>query len=253
MSYVKTSVGYRRRSKRSRVRKRRVFAFLGFVTIVTLAIWLWNDGHSRGAGRSVAATPPAPPKSVARAVFSPPWTNRERFALGTALHDAFAPALAGAHQWSLAVLGGDGLLVYDDSSRRAVAPASVQKLIVAASALDALGAKYRFHTIFAARSDARRRHVGRKPVARRLRRPVAAEFRSPQRHRRALARRGAPHQRRGRRRCNRADRSRAATRTGVSTTTARITPRRRARFRSTATRSNRTKWSVASTRPSGRR
>jgi serine-type D-Ala-D-Ala carboxypeptidase/endopeptidase (penicillin-binding protein 4) len=150
MSYVKTSVGYRRRSKRSRVRKRRVFAFLGFVTVVTLAIWLWNDGHSRGAGRSVAATPPALPKSVARAVFSPPWTNRERFALGSALHDAFAPSLAGAHQWSLAVLGRDGLLVYDDSSRRAVAPASVQKLIVAASALDTLGAKYRFHTIFAA-------------------------------------------------------------------------------------------------------
>lgn len=150
MSYVKTSVGYRRRSKRSRVRKRRVFAFLGFVTVVTLAIWLWNDGHSRGAGRSVAATPPALPKSVARAVFSPPWTNRERFALGSALHDAFAPSLAGAHQWSLAVLGRDGLLVYDDSSRRAVAPASVQKLIIAASALDTLGAKYRFHTIFAA-------------------------------------------------------------------------------------------------------
>jgi serine-type D-Ala-D-Ala carboxypeptidase/endopeptidase (penicillin-binding protein 4) len=150
MSYVKTSVGYRRRSKRSRVRKRRVFAFLGLITVVTLAIWLWNDGHSRGGGRSLAATPPAPPKSVARAVFSPPWTNRERFALGTALHDAFAPSLAGARQWSLAVLGGDGLLVYDDSSRRAVAPASVQKLIVAASALDALGAKYRFHTIFAA-------------------------------------------------------------------------------------------------------
>ncbi|MFZ1017712.1 MAG: D-alanyl-D-alanine carboxypeptidase [Candidatus Cybelea sp.] len=147
---MKTSVGYRRRSKRSRVRKRRVFAFLGFVTVVTLAIWLWNDGHSRGAGRSVAATPPALPKSVARAVFSPPWTNRERFALGSALHDAFAPSLAGAHQWSLAVLGRDGLLVYDDSSRRAVAPASVQKLIVAASALDTLGAKYRFHTIFAA-------------------------------------------------------------------------------------------------------
>jgi D-alanyl-D-alanine carboxypeptidase/D-alanyl-D-alanine-endopeptidase (penicillin-binding protein 4) len=152
MSYVKTSVGYRRRSKRSRVRKRRVFAFLGFVTVVTLAIWLWNDGHSRGAGRSIAATPPAPPKSIARAALSPPWTNRERFALGTALHDAFAPALAGAHQWSLAVLGGDGLLVYEDSSRRAVAPASVQKLIVAASALDALGAKYRFHTIFAAQA-----------------------------------------------------------------------------------------------------
>ena len=152
MSYVKTSVGYRRRSKRSRVRKRRVFAFLGFVTVVTLAIWLWNDGHSRGASRSIAATPPAAPKSVARAVLSPPWTNRERFALGTALHDAFVPALAGAHQWSLAVLGGDGFLVYEDSSRRAVAPASVQKLIVAASALDALGAKYRFHTIFTAQA-----------------------------------------------------------------------------------------------------
>jgi D-alanyl-D-alanine carboxypeptidase/D-alanyl-D-alanine-endopeptidase (penicillin-binding protein 4) len=35
-----------------------------------------------------------------------------------------------------------------------VAPASVQKLIVAASALDALGPRYRYHTIFAARDPA---------------------------------------------------------------------------------------------------
>ncbi|HEX4014065.1 MAG TPA: D-alanyl-D-alanine carboxypeptidase/D-alanyl-D-alanine-endopeptidase [Candidatus Cybelea sp.] len=150
MSYVKTSVGYRRRSKRSRVRKRRLFAFLTLVTVATLAIWLWNDGHSRGSGRSIAATPPPAPKTIARASFSPPWTNRERFALDAALRGAFASALNGAHQWSLAVLGSDGRLIYDDSSARAVAPASVQKLIVAASALDALGPRYRFHTIFAA-------------------------------------------------------------------------------------------------------
>lgn len=62
---------------------------------------------------------------------------------------AFAPALAGAQAWSLAVIGADERTIFDDRAQRAVAPASVQKLIVAATALDALGLQYRYHTIFA--------------------------------------------------------------------------------------------------------
>ncbi|HEY2474053.1 MAG TPA: D-alanyl-D-alanine carboxypeptidase [Candidatus Cybelea sp.] len=127
-----------------------MFAFLAVVTLAILAVWLWNDGRSRQAERTIAATPPPAPQIRARPVFSPPWTNGQRFALGTALHDAFAPALAGAQSWSLAVLSRDGRLVYADDARRAVAPASVQKLIVAATGLDALGPRYRYHTVFIA-------------------------------------------------------------------------------------------------------
>lgn len=45
----------------------------------------------------------------------------------------------------------DGRAIYANRADHAVIPASVQKLIVAASALDALGPTYRYHTVLAAR------------------------------------------------------------------------------------------------------
>ncbi len=79
-----------------------------------------------------------------------PWTAADRIRLKTELDDAFAPAVTGAGNWSLAVLGADGRTVYDDRAYKAVAPASAQKLIVAATAFDVLGPQFRFHTILAA-------------------------------------------------------------------------------------------------------
>jgi serine-type D-Ala-D-Ala carboxypeptidase/endopeptidase (penicillin-binding protein 4) len=152
MSYVKTSVGYRRRSKRSRVHKRRVFAFALIVTLATLAAWLWNDGRGGAIGHGVSAR--ALTRRAPLSTQAPHWTNTQRLGLTAALRGAFAPALDGAGSWSLAVLAPDGRTIYDDRSDRAVAPASVQKLIVAASAIDALGPGYRYHTIFAARDPA---------------------------------------------------------------------------------------------------
>ena len=93
-------------------------------------------------------------RSVAQSVAAAPsaaWSAADRRRLWSALHGAFAPALAGARAWSLAVVTSDGNLIYADREERAVVPASVQKLVVAASALDALGAAYRYHTILAAR------------------------------------------------------------------------------------------------------
>ncbi|HYL27300.1 MAG TPA: D-alanyl-D-alanine carboxypeptidase, partial [Candidatus Nitrosotalea sp.] len=89
-------------------------------------------------------------RSAAKAASYPSaWTNGERHRLGKDLAGAFAPALAGARAWSFAVIAADGRTIFDDRAERAVAPASVQKLIVAATALDALGPAYRYHTIFA--------------------------------------------------------------------------------------------------------
>lgn len=149
MSYVKTSVGFRSRSKRSRVRKRRFFATLAVVTLVTLAIWLGNDGRGGVASRSVAATARSKTAVLPAPAPVPDWTNAQRAALSAELSQAFAPALSGAARWSLVVVDAAERIVYSDSAQRAVAPASVQKLIVAASALNALGPGYRFHTIFA--------------------------------------------------------------------------------------------------------
>lgn len=49
------------------------------------------------------------------------------------------------------MLDAGGRTIYDDLSVHAVAPASVQKLVVSATALDMLGPAFRYHTIFAAR------------------------------------------------------------------------------------------------------
>jgi serine-type D-Ala-D-Ala carboxypeptidase/endopeptidase (penicillin-binding protein 4) len=68
------------------------------------------------------------------------------------LDDAFAPAIDGADRWSLAVVTLDGRTIYANRADRAVVPASVQKLIVAASTLHALGPGYRYHTLLAARN-----------------------------------------------------------------------------------------------------
>ena len=94
MSYVKTSVGYRRRSKRSRVRKRRVFAFALIVTLATLAAWLWNDGRGGVIGHGVSAR--ALTRKAPLSTQAPHWTNAQRLGLTAALRGAFAPALDGA-------------------------------------------------------------------------------------------------------------------------------------------------------------
>lgn len=79
-----------------------------------------------------------------------PWTDAEKNRLRAQLDSAFAPAIEGADRWSMAVLSVDGVTVYDNRAYHATTPASVQKLIVAATALNELGADYRFHTILAA-------------------------------------------------------------------------------------------------------
>jgi D-alanyl-D-alanine carboxypeptidase/D-alanyl-D-alanine-endopeptidase (penicillin-binding protein 4) len=87
---------------------------------------------------------------VVEAPPAPPWTAGDRDRLWSRLHGAFAPAIARAAGWSLAVASAEGTTVFDERGERAVAPASVLKLVVAASALDAFGPAYRFHTMFAA-------------------------------------------------------------------------------------------------------
>ena len=145
MSYVKTSGVYRRRSKRSNVRKRRIVAFAGIVTLATLVAWLWNDGKGGDAGPRVAAATAV--KSVA---VGDPWTASQVGVLDKRLTGAFASALNGAAGWSLAVVDARGRTLFANRAASAVAPASTQKLIVAAAALAALGPNYRFRTVFTA-------------------------------------------------------------------------------------------------------
>lgn len=74
----------------------------------------------------------------------------QRAHLRSSLRDAFAAGIAGADRWSLAVIAADGTLLYDDRASHPATPASTQKLIVSAAALDTLGPQYRYVTTIAA-------------------------------------------------------------------------------------------------------
>lgn len=124
--------------------------------IAAIAIWGFGRRGGHAAVPLAIAAAPATRKAAAES-FVPKatpapiaWSAREAAALRGRLRDAFAPALAGAGGWSLAVLDANGATLFDDRAQRALAPASVTKLIVAATALDVLGPAFRYHTILAA-------------------------------------------------------------------------------------------------------
>jgi serine-type D-Ala-D-Ala carboxypeptidase/endopeptidase (penicillin-binding protein 4) len=173
MNYAKSSVGFRSRSRRSRARKKRAFAIASLLALALIALFVKLHSASEtlppdivscgrlarfSGGQALKNTSCVVEKArypSAERSFAPapvrPWSNGDRNRLREDLQGAFGPAIAGAQQWSFAVVDAVGRTIYDDRAQRAVAPASVQKLIVAASALDALGAQYRYHTLFAAR------------------------------------------------------------------------------------------------------
>ena len=173
MNYANSSVGYRRRSKRSRGLRRRAIALVVVLSVIAFALFaklhssagslpqpVVACGHSsqilgKQALKNASCVAqnlrnPAEQRSFAPAP-AVDWSNDDRNRLADGLHRVFAAALNGASGWSLAVVGSDGRTIFDDRAQSAVAPASVQKLIVAATALDDLGPAYRYHTVFAAR------------------------------------------------------------------------------------------------------
>jgi serine-type D-Ala-D-Ala carboxypeptidase/endopeptidase (penicillin-binding protein 4) len=152
MSYVKSSVGFRSRSRRRRVRRRRTFALAALLFIAAL-VWLVVHARSESPRAAPLAEAPVLPPAERAVAPAPPWSEAEQGRLWAQLHGAFAPALSGASGWSLAVDSSGGETIFDERAERAVAPASVLKLVVAAGALNALGPEYRFHTMFASRGS----------------------------------------------------------------------------------------------------
>lgn len=175
MSYANSTVGFRRRSRRSRARKRRAVAIVLLLSVVIALLLVVHARSSSGTHSSDVLSSersaqfsaqqalkntscvggklrgPLDERTCATATrVAASWSNDDRNQLGKELQGAFAPVLAGASAWSLAVIGADGKTIYDDRAEQAVTPASTQKLVVAATALDALGAQYRYHTLFAA-------------------------------------------------------------------------------------------------------
>ena len=140
---MKNSVRYKKKSKRSSGARRRLVLVV-LVAVAALAIWSIVRG-----GLSQAPTRRAGERVAVRATPRPaPWTATQIAHLRRALNEAFAPARS--DRYSLAVIDATGRVIYADRERAAVTPASVQKLIVADAALNLLGPRYRFHTVFAA-------------------------------------------------------------------------------------------------------
>lgn len=153
MHYVKNSANFKRRSKRSRGRRRRIIAALAALLAAGCVTFLLRP---RGHAAPVAAHVPRA-VAVAAASRSPAagWGALARARLDADLHRVLAPALDGASSWSCVVIAQDGGVLYDDDASRAVTPASTQKLIVADAALHDLGPQYRFDTLVAATRPAR--------------------------------------------------------------------------------------------------
>jgi serine-type D-Ala-D-Ala carboxypeptidase/endopeptidase (penicillin-binding protein 4) len=142
---VKNSVRYKRRSKRSRGVKRRL-AVLAALVAVAVAVWFALHPHATSTRTAAVATPIAP---VPRATAAPEaWSTGQIAQLRNDLDARLSPALSS--RYSLAVIDATGRVIYADRADDAVAPASVQKLIVADAALGMLGPDYRFHTVLAA-------------------------------------------------------------------------------------------------------
>src|ERR1700678_2910100 len=159
MGYVKSSGSFRKRSRRSRGLRRRVIAAVILATCFTLAASLWSrDRSAHASARLPDVRTPADFVRELPALLAPSpgpvWNAADIRGADGQLRDAFAAATAGAQGWSLAVVDGNGNSVFDDRASSAVTPASVQKLVVAATALDVLGPAFRYHTVLASQAPA---------------------------------------------------------------------------------------------------
>jgi D-alanyl-D-alanine carboxypeptidase/D-alanyl-D-alanine-endopeptidase (penicillin-binding protein 4) len=148
---VNSNSGYESRSRRlRRVRNRRRAALLSAVALAAIVASAFLI-----ADRAPVPPPAQPaPALVAEAPAPTPvprrWTGAQIEQLRAALVAALTPALRGARRSSLCAIAQDGQVLYSSHADTAITPASVEKLVVATTALDVLGSEYRYHTLLVA-------------------------------------------------------------------------------------------------------
>jgi D-alanyl-D-alanine carboxypeptidase/D-alanyl-D-alanine-endopeptidase (penicillin-binding protein 4) len=140
---VKNSASSKRKSKHSRGRSGALGAAVFLIACAVAFYWF--------AMRPQPQTP-AGREPVARATIAPPWSAVDRARAVAALHEVFDDVLARSGSHSLVVLDAQGRTLFADCDACAVVPASVQKLVIAATALQMFGPYERLHTLLAARS-----------------------------------------------------------------------------------------------------
>ena len=147
MPYVKNSANFKRRSKRSRGRRRRVLVALAGILIALFVVLIMRP---RGHATPIALphAPAASIKTVSRNP-APAWGAASRAELQAAIHSALAAAIDGAGTCSCVVIAQDGTVLYNQGGSHPLTPASTQKLIVTNAALQDLGPQFRFDTLLA--------------------------------------------------------------------------------------------------------
>lgn len=143
---MKSTANFRKNSRRSRGRKRRLIAIvIALCAVAALLVFFRPKAHLAARPEPVTRTPGA-----AAPYDGTSWTTAQRAAAHRAIESALGPATRNADAVSAIVLDHDGNRLFSDSPATAVMPASTLKLVVANAALAKRGRSYAFRTIFAA-------------------------------------------------------------------------------------------------------
>lgn len=153
MPYVKSSVNFKKRSKRSRGPKR--LAGVIFLTLLAGFVAVALRPRSQPAAVVPQLQPPVARAATVKHAAAPAWGTAARSDLQAAIRSAIASGISGADDWSCIVIAQDGTVLYDDRASHAVTPASTQKLIVSDAALSELGSQFRFNTLLASSEPVR--------------------------------------------------------------------------------------------------
>lgn len=140
---MKNSRSYRKKSRRSLVRKRTI-GVLALIVVALAAAFYFGRGPREMPHVRTVARPRPHPVPVER------WSPVQIGSLRASLVRALVPGVAHVLRVSAVVLAQNGSILYAQSAREPLTPASAIKLIVAATALHDLGPSARFHTIAAA-------------------------------------------------------------------------------------------------------
>ena len=137
---MKNSRNFRQRSSPSRVPKRAALALGLLAALVVTAFFATpkTDRRTRTAVRH------------GRLPSAALWTSSQSTELKTALARALRPGVARVRRVSAVVLAQNGRVLYSQSAREALTPASSLKVLIAITALQDLGPDYRLHTFFSA-------------------------------------------------------------------------------------------------------
>ncbi|MBD5634728.1 MAG: D-alanyl-D-alanine carboxypeptidase/D-alanyl-D-alanine-endopeptidase [Candidatus Eremiobacteraeota bacterium] len=117
------------------------------LAVLVLAVYASGCGRAPSDAPARKASLEASVRALPTASPAPPWSAAERGTLARTLSSIFADDIT-ERETGIVVTSAEGATLFDRRGSVPVAPASTLKLVVAATALNRLGAKHRFATRF---------------------------------------------------------------------------------------------------------